>query len=217
MDQPDLFSMNINRNRVASAEFSECEEHREVCRIGHCVGRKYRYLLKWPTGLDNDRVALLIAANPSTANADELDPTLTRWRNYCKVWGYGWAWTANVRAWRATNPKDVPPDPLAIGPMNESWLSAAFDAAELVICGWGKLGGSQGIRVARWAEERVPVKPLMALKLNKDGSPCHPLYLRADATPIPYETTTAPDGTISNRCVSDKRRERWERNRETKR
>jgi hypothetical protein len=27
-----------------------------------------------------------------------------------------------------------------------------------------------------------------------------------------YETTTAPDGTISNRCVSDRREERWNAN-----
>jgi hypothetical protein len=154
----------------AHAVFSPCE--------------RYRYQLWWPTGVTNDRRALGIFANPSTATAEVLDPTLTRWRNYCRDWGFGWAGVVNVRAWRETNPKLVPADPEAIGPDNYNHIIEACLASELVVCGWGKLGGvSQGLYTLGLVigAGKVP----HALKLNKDGSPCHPLYLASRLMPVP--------------------------------
>jgi hypothetical protein len=103
--QTQLFNL-----RRTLAVFSDCEEHTE-CTVDACRGRRYRYQLWWPTGLDNDRMCLGIFANPSTATADKSDPTLTRWRNFCRDWGFGWSVTANVRAWRETDPKLLPPPP----------------------------------------------------------------------------------------------------------
>jgi hypothetical protein len=169
--------------------FSECSRHltwnsKPLC-IEACRERRYRYQLWWPTAVDNDRACLGIFANPSTATADQLDRTLTRWRNYCQAWGYGWSVTANVRAWRETNPKLVPPDPLAIGPHNATHLAALCKQADLVVCGWGKLGGRRGPEVLRLIREAGKVPH--ALKLNQDGSPQHPLFLRADLKPFPME------------------------------
>lgn len=101
-----------------SAEFSAC-------------GR-YRYLLRWPTGLPNERRALLIGANPSTATEKQLDATLIRWLRYCTDWGYGWSWTVItprlpttlqreidrvyplLDAWLAELPSDIDPEALAL-------------------------------------------------------------------------------------------------------
>lgn len=170
--------------RASFAEFSQCTIHQQ-CASPSCSGRLYRYLLRWPTGLDNDRVALLIAANPSTADATQLDPTLTRWRNYCYSWGYGWSWTVNIRAWRATNPKDVPrDDTMAMGPENVLWIQKATRSADLIVCGWGKLGGSLAMSIARNVPKFWTTKPLHALRVNRDGSPAHPLYLPATLMPV---------------------------------
>lgn len=151
--------------------FSECD--------------RYRYLLAVPTGEANERVVAFVLANPSTATPDALDPTLTRCRDYAKRWGFGWLWVVNVRAWRETDPKLVPDDPEAIGPDNWHSIVTAVGGAELTVCGWGKLGGVEGANVER--ELKGLGFNLHALKLNRDGSPAHPLYLRADAVPFEME------------------------------
>jgi hypothetical protein len=156
--------------------------HREP-RAVYSPCEKYRYFLAWPTAVDNDRAALGVFANPSTATHMKTDRTVDRWIDYCGRWGYGWAWVCNVRAWRETNPKLVPPDPLAIGPSNSDEICRAALRAELVVCGWGKLGGCAV--AAALAAIRTAGKTPHALKLNKDGSPAHPLYLRTTLTPFP--------------------------------
>ncbi len=145
--------------------------------------KRYRYVLAWPTGLDNDRYALFILANPSTATAEQTDATVARCIAYAKRWGYGWCYVVNARAWRETNPRLVPADPLAIGPKNDEHILRVAAAADIVLCGWGQLAGARGpvmLDLIRQAG-KVP----HALKLNKDGAPAHPLYLRADARPVP--------------------------------
>lgn len=176
-------------NRVPSAIFSSCTLHGLGCPAPSCSGRLYRYLLRWPTGLDNDRIALGLFANPSTADATKLDPTLTRWRNYCRDWGYGWAYTVNVRAWRATDPKDVPTDPIAVGPDNLRYIREAAAAADLIVAGYGKLGGDLGTQMAQVAA-MASRKPVCCLQ-NIDHSPAHPLYLPKNLAPKPFiETKT---------------------------
>ena len=143
----------------------------------------YRYLLSWPTGLDNDRRALGIFANPSTATEFKTDPTVAKWVRYCRAWRYGWADVCNVRAWRETDPRRVPKDDaIAEGPENVRWMTKAIDRAEIVVCGWGNLGGELGNEVAYWLSSIADGK-LFTLGLNKNCSPKHPLYLRGDATP----------------------------------
>lgn len=152
------------------AVFSECE--------------RYRYVLSWPADrLGTLGTALFCLANPSTATAEVVDPTVARCIAYAKRWGYRWCQVVNVRAWRETDPKKVPADPLAIGPENDKWITETAAEADIVVVGWGKLGGERGpvvLDLIRCAN-KVP----HALKLNKDGSPGHPLYLRADAQPFP--------------------------------
>jgi hypothetical protein len=80
---------------------------------------RYRYVLAWPTGLEDDRYALFVLANPSTATAEQTDPTVARCIGYARITPH-------------------------------------------------------------------------ALKLNKDGSPQHPLYLRRDAVPVPIGREVRP-------------------------
>lgn len=165
-------ALSLFEARKPWAIFSKCE--------------RYRYVLAWPTGLDNDRYALFVLANPSTATAEETDPTVARTIAYAKRWGYGWSRVVNVRAWRETDPKKVPPDPVAVGPDNWRYIREQADQAAIVVCGWGKLGDELGRKLlVDLAGYQIAAH---ALKLNKDGSPQHPLYLRADAVPVRMET-----------------------------
>lgn len=165
--------------RAPSAIFSDCSLHGEKCPDPYCRGRHYRYTLSIPTGLNDDRRCLFILANPSTATPDELDPTVSRCVNYARSWGYGWCVVVNVRAWRETDPKKVPKDPEAIGPRNITWIRRMVADADLIVCGWGRLGGDQRPHALRLIREDR--KTPCCLGRNKDGSPKHPLYLRKDA------------------------------------
>jgi hypothetical protein len=167
---------------VAHAIFSPCTKHDRPCPEA-CVSRLYRYRLYWPTGIQSDSSVLWVLANPSTASSTDTDPTIRRCIGYTRAWGYGWAAIANVRAWRETDPDLVPRDATAIGPDNDSHITAMAQAAEFVVCGWGALGGERGSFVLDLL--RGLGKLPHALKLTKDGAPGHPLYLSASLKPFP--------------------------------
>ena len=140
--------------------------------------KRYRYMLAWPAAPTGLGVALFVLANPSRATAEVLDLTVTKCIGYAKRWGYQWCHVVNVRAWRETNPKLVPADPLAISEpgaptLNDDWIQAEAKKAGIVICGWGQLAGERGpqVLVSLRAAGVVP----MALALNDDGTPRHPL------------------------------------------
>jgi len=164
--------------------FSPCVTCGSVPRCGCSTKRVYRYLLKRRIHLAGP-ILLWVLANPSIADEFRLDPTLTRCADFTDRLGYGEMRVANARAWISTDPKAVPPDPLAIGPDN--WTTIATQAAEsdLVIVGYGKLGGALGVEVLELLR-RAGAKP-HALKLNDDMSPSHPLYLAKALKPFPLE------------------------------
>lgn len=157
------------------------------CVLSTC-GR-YRYTLRIPLAEGYPKPCLFVMANPSTAivlNGQlKPDPTVTRCMAYARDWGCTELIVENVRAWRETDPDKVPADPLAIGPENDERIRESADEAELVVCGWGKLGGTRGAEVLRIIRS-VDAVPC-ALRLNQDGSPQHPLYLPRDLRPVPME------------------------------
>jgi hypothetical protein len=127
---------------------------------------RYRYALGFPVGANRivpaSGTALLVAANPSTATQHQTDPTVARWIERCRRMGFEMAVVANVRAWRETDPKKVPADPQAIehSPLlNDAFILELARRSELVVCGWGKLGGERGREVltlhrAAWDDAR---------------------------------------------------------------
>ena len=166
------------------AVFSSCERH-DHCPVAACKWRHYRYRLAWPTGIDNDQRALFVLANPSTATADKLDPTLTRCLGYAQAWGFGWFDVVNVRAWRATDPKDVPLGERGVGPDNDAFMIAAVKDAHLIVCGWGNLGADRAEHVLGIIRDAG--KTPHALRINKrSGQPTHPLYLPSNLRPIAW-------------------------------
>lgn len=153
------------------------------CILSPCS--RYRYHLRVPLA-GGEGVVLFVLANPSTAVVVDgrliPDPTVRRCVNYARDWGYRLAIVENARAWRSTNPAEVPADPLGIGPENDDWIRRSASEANLVVCGWGRLGGSRGPVVLRLVRDagRIP----HALKLTTGGYPQHPVRLRKDAVPF---------------------------------
>ena len=147
--------------------------------------RLYRYTL-WRVWDPGEAVCQIIGLNPSTADDVAPDPTVTRCVNFARSWGYGSLCMTNLFAFRATDPRDMKAQDDPDGPMNDYWLRwIARDAAALVVCAWG----THGVYRRRAVEVCGLLHDvrLHCLKITKDGHPWHPLYLRGDCQPVPYQ------------------------------
>ena len=156
----------IYRKSVAEAiskgaEFSECG--------------KYRYAL-WRIWDDRLQKVMCIGLNPSTANAEKDDNTISNLTRILKRAGYGGFYMMNLFALISPHPEDLRacPDPVKY---NDIWLKKISELCEkeVVFC-WGNFP------IAEYrAKKIIPQYPLaMCFGRNGNGSPKHPLYLKGD-------------------------------------
>lgn len=148
---------------------------------------RYRYRLhrRWGDGLS----CTFIMLNPSTADAEVLDPTVRRCVGFAASWGYEAIEVANLFALRSTDPAALISDPNPVGLENDAAILAAACASELVVAAWGahRAARTRGPQVlSRLHHAGVVVH---ALRLTRGGHPCHPLYLPGHLRPLPL-----PDG-----------------------
>lgn len=153
---------------------------------GAVIRGAYRYLL-WRTLPDGTGTVVFIMLNPSTADAEVLDPTVRRCMRFAKTWGYARLEVVNLFAFRSTDPDKLLTDEEPVGDHNELWIENACLRAHLVVAAWGahKAAGGQGRDVA--ALLRAAGIPLHCLGTTQDGTPRHPLYVRADTQPVLWE------------------------------
>lgn len=151
----------------------------------------YRYTLgrRWspdPTA----GAAVFVMLNPSTADAQQDDPTIRRCIGFAKAFGCGGLHVVNLYAFRATRPADLWKADFPVGAENDAILGETFRAAaeedRPVIAAWG--ANAQPARagfIAGLARSQGLV--LHALGTTKSGAPRHPLYLPATSVPTPWE------------------------------
>lgn len=171
--------------------------------------RIYRYSLvrRWKPG----PMVLWVMLNPSTADETVLDPTLRRCLGFTQRWGhalgdFGGFVVCNLYAFQSTDPKGLwerrtvdimspegvwmgtmivnPPDD-PVGPGNDDAIREAAKACDLTIVGWGGNAKPERERKVAQLLHDIGVKP-QALRLSKDGSPGHPLYLPGNTKPFPW-------------------------------
>jgi hypothetical protein len=149
---------------------------------------EYRYELRrcWGSALPNHQVGFVML-NPSTADADQDDPTIRRCVAFAKAWGYGGIVVRNLYALRATDPAELWTHPDPIGSHNHTFLANCLTDA-LTVCAWGAHGArnNRARDFSSWFREFG--RPLYHLGLTAAGQPRHPLYLKATTRPIRWET-----------------------------
>ena len=147
----------------------------------------YRYLLWRTVHINELRACLWVMLNPSTADENDLDPTLRRCWNYCNDWGYRYMVIANLFAFRATDPKNLKAPDAITRHRNNAYLLNALRRCDTVIAGWGAhpLAQDEGRRFAQTLV-RDAGEHLECLGTGKSGAPRHPLYLKRGEKPRPW-------------------------------
>jgi hypothetical protein len=157
-----------------SAELSPCE--------------KYRFHLERRWDITKP-VLCFVMLNPSTADAESDDATIRKCIGFAKRWSYGSISIVNLWSYRSTDPKALY---LLGSPAHESddaFIVAKALAADKVICAWGRHGDYRGRGRQVLALLRAAGIRPHAIKVNRDGTPAHPLML-------PYESALEPFGWI---------------------
>lgn len=146
--------------------------------------RKYRYELHriWDT---SKPIVMFIGLNPSTANEERTDPTITRVRHFAKTWGQGGFYMMNLFGLVSTDPDVVIGHEDPVG-NNDRWLQTISDRCEHVIFAWGNFKIAE-----ERAEQVIKMFPeALCLIKNKNGTPRHPLYIPGNIQPIKFRIIT---------------------------
>lgn len=158
----------INPITLSRAEFSDC--------------LTYRYsLLRWIKQCDEPRTVVFCGLNPSTADENDPDPTVTRCTNFAKDWGFDAYWMLNLFAYRETNRALMKKHAEPVGPRNDEVILRIANQADLFVCAWGADGGHRG-RDQQVLRLLTSID-LHCLRLTKEGHPGHPLYLPRNLEP----------------------------------
>ena len=153
---------------------------------------KYRYRLTRDLGMMGDGALCFVMLNPSTADAEQDDPTIRRCIGYARSFGAARLEVVNLFAYRSTDPGvlSAMSRDTAVGPENDDHILDVVKRSRLVLCGWGNHGALFG-RAEEVSKLIGSVTMPHALKINvKTGQPAHPLYLKGDAKPLPLVSAT---------------------------
>lgn len=140
--------------------------------------RKYRYTLT-RTWFPGKSYVCFCGLNPSDADENIDDHTVTRCIRFAGSWGYGGLIMVNAFAFQSKNPNLLYTVEDPVGPQNDFWLKKVSADAGITIMAWGTKGGYMN-------RDKEVIKLLTNphyLALTKEGYPRHPLYLRADLKP----------------------------------
>jgi hypothetical protein len=159
------------------------------------IDRQYRFALRRRFG-DGPTLNFLML-NPSTADELTNDATVERCQRRAESGGFGELAVTNLFAYRSTDPwglRDLTTsgvDP--IHPLNDTYIDAAAQRADVVVCAWGSHAFIRKLLADRVtavvSRLRAAGVKLHALKLNEDGMPAHPLYLSYELKPFLWEPT----------------------------
>lgn len=146
-------------------------------------GRVHRHVLWRSWAPYAGRFLLWCGLNPSVANEEINDPTITREVNFTKVAGYTAMAKVNLAGFCATDPPDMLRAADPWGADNAMWLHRLAHHPDCggVVAAWGP-GANRlpraGYELQTLALRAPHERPLLCLGTSKDGSPRHPLMVK---------------------------------------
>jgi len=146
----------------------------------------YRYLLRRAAQAGPDislpvcGTALFVMLNPSTADATVDDPTIRRCKSFAYRWGCNGIAVVNLYALRSPKPCVLWGHSDPVGPDNDMWLRTAAREHETVVFAWGANAKKERVKEVYEIFNGTRNRRIVCLGKTKDGSPRHPLYVRAD-------------------------------------
>lgn len=155
--------------------------HRDAV-ISDCGTFRYRLTRVWDAALPK---LLFVMLNPSTADDQKNDPTVTKCIGFATRLGYGGVTIVNLFAFRATDPVNLRLGGYQTGPENNRYIREAMSTHRSVVFAWGSMKSMARasamqigtVRAIAKQYERTP----MALRMS-NGSPHHPLMLPYSCT-----------------------------------
>lgn len=143
--------------------------------------RKHRYAL-WRIWDKSRPLVMFIGLNPSTANEGTDDPTIRRVISFAKDWGFGGVYMVNLFSQVTAYPKELRTHSHIEIEHNLDLVKEYARKCNRIVFAWGnfKEAWEIGRRYAEVFENSY------ALQINKNGSPKHPLYVRADIEPVKF-------------------------------
>lgn len=134
----------------------------------------YRYKL-WRIWDESKPKAMVIGLNPSNANSEKDDPTISILKRMLAILGYGGFYMMNCFAYITSKP-----DLLKHNPMSDEWNNnmltvTAGNCADIIFA----YGGFKVIKDKGRDRELMEMFPTAkCFGKNKDGSPIHPLAMQ---------------------------------------
>ena len=161
------------------------------CDFSPC--RKYRYTLS--VAWDHKKpIQPFIGLNPSTADETKDDPTVRKCIKWSLQWGAGGFLMLNLFAWRDTDPRGMLRAADPIGEKNTAHHLVEYVSRQAFrppVAAWGRYGWHRGQAGLVHDAFLAAGIPLCCMRVNKDGSPEHPLYLPNATTPTLYMPISA--------------------------
>lgn len=155
----------------------------------------YRYqlrrLVQAPLGRPK-RVLGWVMLNPSKADADRDDTTMTKVQEFTRRAGFHEAAVVNLFAWRSTDPRGLGDAGDPVGDANDQHILAVLHESELLVCAWGNgaaFGGGHRVRAVVRMLEPYEYK-LRVLKVTGTGEPGHPLMLPYWRPLVPFKVSS---------------------------
>ncbi|HHN8403925.1 TPA: DUF1643 domain-containing protein [Morganella morganii] len=142
---------------------------------------KYRYDL-WRLWDESKPKIMFIGLNPSTADQEIDDSTITRCIDFSVKWGFGGLIMCNLFAFRATKPKEMLNASEPVGIETDMVLLERAKEVDVIVAAWGNDGGFMGRSGSMLSllSDNLLSDKLYYLKLNKTGEPRHPLYIHGE-------------------------------------
>lgn len=153
--------------------------------ISDCGKYRYELVREWSTSelapnTVNEGQVVFCLLNPSTADADKDDRTITRCVGFAQNWGYSRMVVVNLYAYRTPDPDKLPECSDPVGEDNDNYILKHAKEAALFVVGWGTKSPSPIRQNTVLDMLRSSGIIVQALGVNSDGTPKHPLYVRKE-------------------------------------